>query len=169
MATHAQSCSTQNDLLLNNLLTFFRQSDYAPLRKMLAVICRADLPELFAILQRIYGACVVNDSADLSAQPKVWSDICSNDLEPVIWDLVRQQLGYTDPQSNLRDLLIRILVTDFCRSLLSDAPRQLVHFVLPERSLAANASVFISRWRSDIAQFSSYNALAQAVAHELDS
>ena len=137
-------------------------------RKMLAVICRADLPELFAILQRIYGACVVNDSADLSAQPKVWSDICSNDLEPVIWDLVRQQLGYTDPQSNLRDLLIRILVTDFCRSLLSDAPRQLVHFVLPERSLAANASVFISRWRSDIAQFSSYNALAQAVAHELD-
>lgn len=39
MATqHAQSCTTQNDLLLNNLLTFFRQSDYAPLRKMLAVI-----------------------------------------------------------------------------------------------------------------------------------
>lgn len=36
--THAQSCTTQNDLLLNNLLTFFRQSDYAPLRKMLAVI-----------------------------------------------------------------------------------------------------------------------------------
>ena len=36
--THAQSCSTQNDLLLNNLFTFFKQSDYAPLRKMLAVI-----------------------------------------------------------------------------------------------------------------------------------
>ena len=137
-------------------------------RKMLAVIARADLPELFAILQRIYGACVVNDSADLSAQPKVWSDICSHDLEPVFWELVRQQLGYTDPQPNLRDLLIRILVTDFCRSLLGDAPRQLAHFVLPERSLAANASVFVSRWRSDIAQFSSYNALAQAVAHELD-
>jgi len=32
------SCSTQNDLLLNNLLIFFKQSDYAPLRKMLAVI-----------------------------------------------------------------------------------------------------------------------------------
>ncbi len=137
-------------------------------RKMLAVIARADLPELFAILQRIFGALVVNDSADLSAQPKVWSDICSNDLEPVFWRLVRQQLGYTDSQPSLRDLLIRIMVTDFCRSLLGDPPRQLAHFVLPERSLGANASVFVSRWRSDIAQFSNYNALAQAVTHELD-
>jgi uncharacterized protein (TIGR02687 family) len=137
-------------------------------RKMLAVTARADLPELFAILQRVYGAFVANESAELSAQPKVWSDICSNDLEPVFWELVRQQLGYSEAQPNLRDLLIRILVTDFCRSLLSDAPRQLAHFVLPERSLAANASVFVSRWRSDIAQFSSYNALAQAVASELD-
>ncbi len=137
-------------------------------RKMLAVIARADLPELFGILQRVYGAFVVNETADLSAHPKVWSDICSNDLEPVFWELVRQQLGYSDAQPNLRGLLISILVTDFCRSLLGDAPRQLAHFVLPERSLAANASVFVSRWRSDIAQFSSYNALAQAVASELD-
>lgn len=137
-------------------------------RKMLAVITRADLPELFAILQRVYGTFVSNEAADLSAQPKVWSDICSNDLEPVFWELVRQLLGYSDAQPSLRDLLIRILVTDFCRGLLGDAPRQLAHFVLPERTLAANASVFVSRWRSDIAQFSSYNALAQAVASELD-
>ncbi|MEI6800285.1 MAG: BREX-1 system phosphatase PglZ type A, partial [Pseudomonadota bacterium] len=137
-------------------------------RKMLAVITRADLPELFAILQRIYGACVVDGVGEISAQPKAWQDICSNDLEPVFWTLVQQQLGYTDPNPNVRDLLVRILVTDFCRNLLGDAPRQLAHFILPERALAANASVFVSRWRSDIAQFSSYNALAQAVAHELD-
>jgi uncharacterized protein (TIGR02687 family) len=137
-------------------------------RKMLAVITRADLPELFAILQRIYGACVVDGVADISAQPKTWQDICSNDLEIVFWELVQQQLGYTDPNPNVRDLLVRILVTDFCRSLLGNPPKQLLHFILPERSLAANASVFVSRWRSDIAQFSSYNALAQAVAHELE-
>ena len=137
-------------------------------RKMLAVITRADLPELFAILQRIYGACVVDGVADISAQPKTWQDICSNDLEPVFWEMVQQQLGYTDPTPSVRDLLVRILVTDFCRSLLGNPPKQLLHFILPERSLAANASVFVSRWRSDIAQFSSYNALAQAVAHELD-
>lgn len=136
--------------------------------KMLAVIARADLPELFAILQRVYGACVVDDQANLVAPPKVWQDICSNDLEPVFWTLVRQQLGYADPVPSLRDLLLRILVTDFCRTLLGEMPKQLGHFVLTDRSFAANASVFVSRWRSDISQFGSYNALASAIAQELD-
>lgn len=137
-------------------------------RKMLVVITRADSPELFAILQRLYGACVADDLADLCAPPKIWLDVCSNDLEPVFWDLVKQQFGYADTQPSLRDLLIRILVTDFCRCLTGDSPRQLAHFVLPEKSLAANASVFVSRWRNDRTQFSQYNVLAHTVAHELD-
>lgn len=136
-------------------------------RKMLAVLTRADQPELFAMLQRLYGAMVVDGVADLSAQPKAWQDIAANDLTPAFWQLVEVQLGYTDATPNLRDLLLRVLVTDFCHSLQGDAPRQLAHFVLPDRSLASNASIFVGRWRSDIAQFSHYNALAQAVANEL--
>ena len=137
-------------------------------RKMLAVLTRADQPELFAVLQRLYAAVVMDGVADLSAQPKAWQDIAANDLTPAFWDLVQTQLGYFDANPSLRDLLLRILVTDFCRGLQGDAPRQLAHFVLPDRTLAANASVFVGRWRSDIAQFGNYNALAQAVAHELD-
>jgi uncharacterized protein (TIGR02687 family) len=137
-------------------------------RKMLAVLTRADQPELFAMLQRLYGAVVVEGVADLSAQPKAWQDIAANDLTPAFWELVQVQLGYTDVNPSLRDLLLRILVTDFCRSLQGDAPRQLAHFVLPDRSLASNASVFVGRWRADIAQFANYDALAQAVASELD-
>jgi uncharacterized protein (TIGR02687 family) len=137
-------------------------------RKMLAVLTRADQPELFAMLQRLYGAVVVDGLADLSAEPKAWQDIAANDLTPAFWELVRVQLGYLDANPNLRDLLLRILVTDFCRGLTGDAPRQLAHFVLPDRTLAANASVFVGRWRSDIAQFGNYNTLAQAVANELD-
>jgi hypothetical protein len=89
-------------------------------------------------------------------------------LTPAFWSLVQLQLGYSDAEPSLRDLLLRILVTDFCRGLQGDAPRQLAHFVLPDRTLAANASVFVARWRSDIAQFGNYNALAQAVANELN-
>lgn len=137
-------------------------------RKMIAVLTRADLPELFSILQRIYGAYVIAGTADLSAQPKLWQDIGNNDLEPAFWRLVHEQLGYIDPNPNLRDLLVRILVTDYFRGLEGDGPKQLAHFMLSDHSLSANASVFVSRWRSDVAQFSSYNALAQAVAEELD-
>jgi uncharacterized protein (TIGR02687 family) len=136
--------------------------------KMLAVLTRADSPELFVMLQRLYAGFVSDGVADLSAQPKAWQDICVNDLLPPFWELVQQQLGYADAKPSLRDLLVRILVTDFCRSLLGDVPRQLAHFVLPERSLAANASVLVARWRSDIAQFGNYNALAHAVATELE-
>lgn len=136
--------------------------------KMLAVLTRADQPELFAMLQRLYGAVVVDGVADLSARPKAWQDIAANDLTPAFWELVQLQLGYIEASPSLRDLLFRILVTDFCRGLQGDAPPQLAHFVLPDRTLAANASVFVGRWRSDIAQFGNYNALAQAVANELD-
>ena len=136
--------------------------------KMLAVLTRADQPELFTMLQRLYGAMVADESADLNAVPKVWQEIGANDLTPAFWDLVHLQLGYADANPSLRDLLIRILVTDFCRSLDADAPKQLLHLVLPVRTLAANASVFIGRWRSDIAQYSNYNALADAVASELN-
>jgi uncharacterized protein (TIGR02687 family) len=137
-------------------------------RKMLAVLTRSDLPELFVMLQRLYAGFVVEGVADLAAQSKAWQDIGANDLLPAFWELVQQQLGYADTKPTLRDLLVRILVTDFCRSLIGDAPKQLAHFVLPERSLAANASVLVARWRSDIAQFGNYNALANAVATELE-
>lgn len=136
--------------------------------KMLAVLTRADQPELFSILQRLFGALVLDQSADLAAVPKAWQEIGVNDLAASFWDLVQRQLGYSDANPSLRDLLNRILVTDFCRNLDADAPKQLLHLVLPMRTLAANASVFAGRWRSDIAQYSNYNALADAVAHELN-
>lgn len=137
-------------------------------RKMLAVLTRADQPELFAMLQRLFAAMVVNGVVDLAGAPKIWQDIVANDLEPSFWSLVQSQLGYADVNPSLRDLLMHILATDFCRSLDGAPPAQLVHFVLPERSLAANASVFASHWRSDLLHFRQYNALAHAVARELD-
>lgn len=137
-------------------------------RKMLAVLTRADQPELFAVLQRLYAGLVNDDQVNLDHPPKAWQDIVGNDLEASLWSLVQGQLGYVSEKPSLRDLLLRILVTDVCRSLGAEPPKQLGHLVLPDRALAANAAVFLARWRSDIAQFASYNALARAVAAELE-
>lgn len=145
-------------------------------RKMLTVLTRADQAELFSMLQRLYAGMVDgNGSADLAATPKPWQEIVANDLAPAFWELVAAHLGYKPEQTgasgeepSLRDLLLRILVTDYCRTLDAPAPQQLAHLVLPDRGLAANASVFAARWRSDMSHFASYDALAQLIAHELD-
>jgi uncharacterized protein (TIGR02687 family) len=137
-------------------------------RKMLAVLTRADQPELFSILQRLFTALVSDGNVDLNAQPKLWQDIIGNDLSDAFWLLAKAQFGYSETDPSLRDLLFRILVTDFCRSLLCDPAESLKHFILPERNLAANASVFASRWRSDLSHYSSYNLISAAVERDLE-
>ena len=136
-------------------------------RKMLQVLTRADQDHLFNILLRLFAAMDVEGQVDLDSAPKAWLDIENNDLAPAFWSLVRSQLGYQATEPSLRDLLIHILVTDLCRGIDGEQPRQLAHFVLNDRALAANASVFAARWRSDLASFRSYNTLACAVAKEL--
>lgn len=137
-------------------------------RKMLAVLARADQPEFFTILLRLFGGLVTDEGVDLDAQPKAWQDIAANDLTPSFWDLAKQEMGYQEAEPSLRDLLFKILVTDFCRSLQGDAPESLRHFMLPDRNLAANAAVFAARWRSDLSHYSSYNVISAAVAKELN-
>ena len=137
-------------------------------RKMLTVLARADQPNFFAILLRLFGALEVEGQVDLNAQPKVWQDIVANDLAPSFWALSKQEMGYQEAEPSLRDLLFRVLVTDFGRSLLGNTPESLKHFMLPERNLAANAAVFAARWRSDLSYYSSYNAISDAMAKELN-
>jgi uncharacterized protein (TIGR02687 family) len=137
-------------------------------RKMLAVLTRADQPELFSILQRLFATLVVDGEVNLNAQPKIWQDIIANDLEDALWLLAKTHLGYDETEPSLRDLLFRILVTDFSRSLMGEPVEALKHFILPERNLAANASVFASRWRSDLAYYTSYNLITAVVGRDLE-
>lgn len=140
-------------------------------RKMLAVLVRSEQADFQTILLRVLSAMVHDGEADLAAEPRVWQDIVANELDSALWTCALQTLGYgadgVVPDFSLRDLLYRILVTDFCRSLSVPAPESLRHFVLPDRSLAANASVFAARWRTDMAAYESYNLLSEAVAGEI--
>ncbi|MDD2720913.1 MAG: BREX-1 system phosphatase PglZ type A [Gallionella sp.] len=137
-------------------------------RKMLAVLARADQPDLSAILLRLFSALVVNGDADLGADSRQWQDILSNELEAAFWMKVAKEFGYSVAEPTLRDLLFHLFATDFSRALSGCCPGQLTHFVLSNNTLAGNAAVFIGRWRSDMAHFASYNALSHAVSNELD-
>lgn len=136
-------------------------------RKMLAVLTRADQPDVFGILLRLFSGLMLDGDVALDSHPKAWQDVLANDLAQPFWRLVRQEFGYAEDEPTLRDLLFHILVTDFVRSLNGPAPEQLKHFVLPDRTLAASAAVFAGRWRSDLGHYSSYDAVSAAVAREL--
>lgn len=140
-------------------------------RKMIAVLAKAEQPELPAILLRLFTGLLPDGAPDLDAVSKAWSDIAANDLEEAFWGLVAREMGYRDTNATLRDLLFRILVSDLARSFsrpgLESLPAQLSHFVLNDKTLAANASVFASGWRSHMAHFGSYDALSGAVGREL--
>ncbi|MBD5804523.1 PglZ domain protein [Azoarcus sp. Aa7] len=136
-------------------------------RKMIAVLVKADQPDLSAILLRLFAGLLPDGVPDLDTESKAWSDIVANELEDALWALVARDMGYQVTSPSIRDLLFRVLVTDFSRSLRGACPAQLAHFVLSDKALAANACVFASGWRSHMAHFGSYDALSGAVAREL--
>lgn len=136
-------------------------------RKMIGVLVKADQPELPAILLRLFPALLLDGVANLDAVSKLWADVVTNDLEEAFWLLVARETGYSDAAPTLRDLLFRILVSDLSRTVSGSCPAQLSHFVLSDKALAANASVFASGWRSHMQHFGSYDALSGQVGREL--
>lgn len=136
-------------------------------RKMLSVLVKADQPDLPAILLRLFSGLIADGVVNLDAISKAWSDIVANDLEDAFWSLVNREAGYQDPSPTLRDLLFRILASDLARTLNAPCPAQLAHFVLGNKALAANISVFLGNWRSHVGHFGSYDALSASVGREL--
>lgn len=137
-------------------------------RKMLAVLARSDTPDASGIFLKVFQS-LANEGADLTLMSKPLNDMAAQDLDGAFWALAEEEFGYkesgTEPPS-MRGLLYRILVTDFCQAI-GVTPSSLNHFMITDRVRAAHASVFASRWRSDMTNYASYNALSAVVADEL--
>ena len=136
-------------------------------RKMIAVTVRADQPDLSSVLLRLFTGLLQDASPNLDAESKAWTDIVANELDLAFWNLVAQEMGYQAEKVSIRDLLFKTFVTDLSRSLHGACPAQLSHFVIGDKTLAANASVFASGWRSHVAHFASYDSLSGAISKEL--
>jgi uncharacterized protein (TIGR02687 family) len=137
-------------------------------RKMLAAVARAETADPSAIFLKVFGA-LAAEGGDMGARTKALDEMVTYDLEDAFWALVDREFGYSETGSDpptLRGLLYRIFATDFCNGIRS-TPASLGPFVIDARAKAAHASVFASRWRTDMANYSSYDVLSSQVGEEL--
>lgn len=137
-------------------------------RKMLAVLVRAETPEISSIFLKVFAG-LASEGGDLDATPKALAEIDSNELTDAFWALAEREFGYreaTPDTLSLRSLLYAIFATDFCNGVpLTLAPLQ--HLLIRERALAAHSTVFANRWRSDMVNYGSYDALSAIVSADL--
>ena len=135
-------------------------------RKMLAVVAKADQPELFNIVRTLFHSMTEGDAPDLEASPPAWAPIERFELDEPFWAMVKSAFGYGEDSPTLQNLLIRLLVSDYAHHLAKELPGALQHLQLP-RSGTANAVVCLAQWRDSSSKSSSYNVLAAEVGARL--
>lgn len=133
--------------------------------KMLAVLTKADQPELFTVVRTLLHAFVEdNDNGiDLAKPPAVWEQISKYDLEPSFWNMVKDAFGYTEESPTLRNFVIRLLVSDLHHHLREQFPQPLAHLSLPPAT-RPNVVVCLAQWRDSTSKSASYDLLSNAVA-----
>ena len=130
--------------------------------KMLAVVAKADQPELFNIVRTLFHSMTEGDAPDLEAIPPTWAQIERFDLDEPFWMMIKTVFGYGEDTPTLKNLLIRLLVSDYAHHLVKELPGALQHLQLP-RPGAANAVVCLAQWRDSSSKSSSYDVLAVEV------
>ena len=129
---------------------------------MLAVVAKADQPELFNIVRTLFHSMTEGDAPDLEAIPPTWAQIERFELDEPFWMMIKTVFGYGEDTPTLKNLLIRLLVSDYAHHLVKELPGALQHLQLP-RSGAANAVVCLAQWRDSSSKSSSYDVLAVEV------
>lgn len=136
-------------------------------KKIIAVLARAEQPELFTILIKLFSEFCQTEDIDLGKPTRGFTELEKYGLTEVFWDLVKQSFGYSESEPNLSNLLIKLLVTDFAKALKGELPQPLKHFLLTNRDLSLNASVLMSQWRNHLSYLSSYNSLSNYIEKQL--
>jgi uncharacterized protein (TIGR02687 family) len=138
-------------------------------RKMIAVTVRAEVPEWFTILQTVFHAFTQDRNGkdiDLDDPSDVWVQVEKYDLDQSFWAMAKSLFGYSQETPTLRNLLIRLLVTDYAHHLKGTLSPSLQPLVLPT-SGTSNAVVCLAQWRDSSSRAASYDQLAAAVADQV--
>ncbi|MFP3913097.1 MAG: BREX-1 system phosphatase PglZ type A [Desulfobacteraceae bacterium] len=134
-------------------------------RKMIAVVVKADQPEWFHMVCTLFQDFTLkenDDDIDLDTPPDSWLQIEKFDLNGSFWRMTHTLFGYREENPCLKNLLIRMLVTDFAHHLKGVLTDSLSHLVLPP-SGRSNAVVCLAQWRDSASKGSSYDRLSDVV------
>ena len=72
---------------------------------MIAVVAKADQPELFNIVRTLFHAWTeAGDEIDLDNPPAVWEQIEKFDLDVPFWEMVKAAFGYEEENPSLKKL-----------------------------------------------------------------
>jgi DDE superfamily endonuclease len=132
-------------------------------RKLIAVVVKADQPELFTIIRTLFHAYTEGDDIDLDTPVPAWEYIEKFDLVKPFWLMTKTAFGYVDEDPSLKKFLVRLLVTDYAAHLKAELPAALGHLVLPPLG-RSNAIVCLAQWRDSNSKGSSYDRLSARVA-----
>ena len=91
-------------------------------RKMLAVLTRSDQAEMFSIVGTLLHDLGVRGGG-LGGSPTAWEDIAKFGLAEPFWAMAARTFGYQEDAPKLRNLLLRLLVTDLAQTLTAPLPR----------------------------------------------
>ena len=131
-------------------------------RKMIAVVAKADQPELFNLIRTIFHAWTEGE-IDLDNPPVVWSQIEKFDLDVPFWSMVKATFGYEEENPTLKNFLLRLLLTDYAHHLKGDVPQSIRGLLLP-RIGGSNAVVCLAQWRDSSSRGTSYDRLSAEAA-----
>jgi uncharacterized protein (TIGR02687 family) len=133
-------------------------------RKMIAVVAKAEQPELFNLVRTIFHAWTEGtNEIDLDNPPAVWDQIEKFDLDTPFWQMVKAAFGYEEENPTLKMFLLRLMLTDYAHHLKADVPQSIRGLLLP-RTGWSNAVVCLAQWRDSSSKGTSYERLSVEAA-----
>ena len=126
-------------------------------RKMIAVIAKTDLPELFNLVHAVFHAWNESDEEiELDNPPAVWGQIEKFDLDVPFWKMVKATFGYEEENPTLKNFLLQVMLTDFAHHLKEEVPQSIRGLLLP-KNLWSNSVVCLAKWRDSFGKSESYD------------
>ena len=141
---------------------------------MLAVVTKADQPDLTHVLLALAGA-LVDQGNGLEGNPDLIETIEKFSLMPAFLSLLKKELGYQPTPEEvdgsesfqLGRFFIRLLVTGFTEAL-GEVPDWAVGHVLSRTTAAASARSFLSRWRDSSRYYRWFDEISRWVENTLN-